>query len=867
MSDQNTTKRDFFLKSADTINIISNEEGTSEKKKHRMNFSRFINRTGASDMTFKSVLYFGFFMIILAAGIIGIALLLERNNFQSAHVVVGPQGPMGICNLSHSNQTFLISGNTIIESELMVGTKINVNDSFTIYNNDTCIVLNSTLPLCIPGGIKTNNISSEDGLNITINGQINTQYSSFFYGDTNIYQQLNIGGTSFVWNGTSLVLTGPSNIGTNNNFNLPGRIGNIGYMNQNGNCLVIGGDQCLIFNASQYISFNSPILGPFYVNGSSVFNNTIYVGQNNSNVIRFINGLFDFYSFSNPIRIYSPISITLNATSNGIINMVGNVSMNGTLLNTLNLSQNGLKTECYPGPQSGSLKFSSNCGCLSLTSTTGICLNASGSQGVMFNSNGNVTLNGSSSKLIFSNGATIGSSVNIQGNLTSTGTFTLTGDASINGNLNVYGNMTFNSLTVTGSSTFIGPIISYNTNNTFTNINVAGLNSNITISRVNTLFQGLGATFQSGTTLQVMSNLFISSNAAQLRCTSPIFSPNTPSNPNNFPCVPECTDMSRCSPTVSNLNIRGSLNHGTDYGYGPTNATFGNLGQRLQFFNVNADNIRFNTTNCFEIIGCLSVPTGVIVIGPITQTGGCMDTGCLHITGASVFDGDITSTGSNINFNTMNINGVLDVSSDVNIGGNTDVNGFLDVAGNILKNGGMHPCCSGLIDVTTVGPPTSSNTDKLFLSLGINANTTNLSTSESTIIPFNHMLTPTSKLIFNFHTGLHVFTAPADAMYAITVYLSMLPSDYVLGFHRGITLYKSFSIPSSIPATPIRICYQNTAFSTMPTLLQITCTYNGYFKTGDTFYVTASFDYAGPLTINGDLSGMDLPTRLEIYMF
>jgi hypothetical protein len=122
-------------------------------------------------------------------------------------------------------------------------------------------------------------------------------------------------------------------------------------------------------------------------------------------------------------------------------------------------------------------------------------------------------------------------------------------------------------------------------------------------------------------------------------------------------------------------------------------------------------------------------------------------------------------------------------------------------------------------------------------------------------------------LVANFNTATNTFTASSAAMYSITVYLSMDPAQFSLGSFRGVTLQRTFSFPASV-VVPIRVCSQRTDFAGAPTPFQITCTYNGFLQSGDTFYVTAFYDFVGTLTLNGASSVVTKPTtRLEIYRF
>jgi hypothetical protein len=789
------------------------------KSKRTPTYKEVLRRVDVGSGMCRAVLFFGFFMIFTMAIVLGAVLWLERSNFQSTHVVVGPQGPMGICNISHPNQTFYIAGNTLLDANLSVGEMLTVNDSFSLYTNDTCVVLHSELPLCVPGGLFVNDISSGSDGPLRLYGGVMTEDPVYFGNDAMIYDNLTIGGTTFYWNGAALELIGPSSLHGGSTLPLPLYLDTV-TLDSSGDCFWIEANDCLRFSGDVFFDPSTLIQGDFKVNGTGYFDNTVYVGPTTTTGLRRTGSVLELFGTSETIRINTSGTVNISAS---LLDIANDVSIGGTITSLLKLSQNGLRLTCPAGPHVGELKFDPSCGCLKLTSSVGICLNASsGTNGILVNSNNNVTFDGPNTNLVFTGGASVGSDMMINGDLETNGDLDVYGNAFVDGDLDVAGALSFGSLVVAGPSSFLGPITSTNVNNTFNNINVIGLNSNVTVSKVNTIFQGQGATFQTGTTLQVMSNLFISSSSSQLKCTSPIFKPDTLGNPNNFPCVQECPDMQRCSHKMKSLEIVESVKLFTDASYtGPANATFGQYGKYLGFFDVYATNIKLNVTGCVTIEGCVN------------------------------FDSSTTVSGS------------LGVSNHANVSGNLEVNG------SITKGGGeMHPCCSGLIDVTTVGAPASSHTDKLLLMLGIGGTSATLTTSELMAIPFDTVInSATSKLTTSFDVGTGIFTAPADGMYAVTVYLDIDLTDSLLGAYRGVTLFRTFGYPSIVSLVPVRICYHRTEYGYDPSLFRFSCTYSGYFKTGNMFKPTVYYDYMGSLTLNGIASSSILPTMMEIYMY
>ena len=745
-------------------------EGDGSEESQRRQWRSHIQRMTGQDTTCRTIMVFGFFMVVLAGGLIAMAMLIMRTSFESTHVVIGPRGPQGSCNLSHSNQTFIIAGDTIIGSNLTVTNTLFVDDALSIYSNGTCVVINSTLPLCMDNCLKVDCIdASTPNGNITFGGSIVETKNSYFYGTVFINTTLDIGGASFFWNGTTLIFTGPSNLGSL--VTIPINVSGTGTIGTSGPCMFFDAVQCIVFAGN--VTFLDPIQGPLIVNGSTTFDPAIFI-HNSSFGLEWTGTVLNLFSLLSELDLTSPVDVVINTP---ITNVTGNLTLGGTVVDLLKLSQNGLQTTCLPGPQTGALGFDANCSCLMLTSTSGICLNASGTEGITATGGGNFTIIGPTMNLNFANGSTIGTSVTVNGDVTTTG------DVNVGGSLTVADNVTFTNITVTGSTTFEGNVSFTNSTVFFESLNVTSLVANITMSETLTTFYGLGAFFAAGT-VEIASNISISTIPSHLFCTSPIFSPDTLSTPNPSPCVVECTDMARCSPTVLNISVIGNIDVG-DVNPTKGNATFGTLHTKpLGHFRVNADDVEIESdSNSIKILGSL------------------------------------------------------------------------DVTGPILQGGMTHPCCSGIGSITQ------------WLVVEMNTVTASIATSELTVIPFNLVQTPSSSLTPAFNIFTSTFSSPASAQYTITIYLSMDPAQFNQGTFRGVTLYRSFSNPAS-GVVPIRVCSQKTNFAVAPVPFQITCTYSGLFMTGDTFFTTAFFDFAGPLTLNGAGSGVSKPTtRLEIYQF
>ena len=742
----------------------------------RRQWRSYLVSNGTRDSTCRQVMMFGFAMVVLAGVFVGLSLFFVREQYDSTHVVVGPRGPMGQCNISHANQTFLIAGNTIIGSNLTVKDTLFVGNTFSAYENASCFVLNSSKPLCMTSCLKTNCISSTtNNGNIVFNDPIIATEGGVFGGDLEIADTLEIGGASFHWNGTALIFTGPSNLG--GFLELPLVIGTAGTIDQSGQCILVDATQCIVFDGP--VTFSDTIQGPVSISGGALTVDPALYVHSASSGLQWTGTALELFSSASNVQVTSSGAISLIAPTT---NVVGDMTLSGTVTNLLKVSQNGLQTTCSPGPQTGSLKFSSDCSCLSLVSTSGICLNATGPQGVKVNGNGGFTLNGPNMNLNFAGGSSIGTSVNVQGAVTTTG------NVNVGGDLSVTGNISYTNLYVTGSSYFGGPIYAASTTNQFTGINASVVVSNVSASYSLATFYGQGILVPPGSKLQVGANISISSTAAQVKCTVPIFIPNTLTTPNSSPCVLECTDMQRCSPTMANLTVNGNLAVGTDY----TTTTMGNV--------------------TFGIM--TSKPMGKFTVNAL--------------------DVRVESSSS------------VKVSADV------------DITGNILQNGVTHPCCGG-------GTPPVAQENYLILEL--NTNTAALTNTEVDKIPFDFIRNPTSAIASAFNIVTYTFTAPSSGMYAITIYLAMDPGQYGQGTFRGLTIRRSFSLPT-FPVSPIRICTHPTdEYSPVPTFFQVTCTYVGYFATGNTFYVTANFDFPAILTLIGASAPSVSPptTRMEIY--
>lgn len=855
------------------------EHGSTKGKVRKVRkFNTFMSRLGggggSDNSQCRTMSFLVVFMLIVGAVVVGISLYFERQSFMAAHIIEGPQGPMGVCNISHANQTFLIAGNTTIGENLIVTKTLTVggttnNDAMHIYKNGTCMVFNSTLPMCIVGGIKTNSISPlSPNSNLTLYGPTLVDGPTRFYGNTSM-DTLHIGGATFKWNGTRLIISGPTNLGTT--VPIPMSIGNAGIIDEINSCISFSAPNCMVFGGGGSISFDSPIGSSLVVRGSSsVFNQSIFLNNQNQGISSPTSpaaaaGLLHIFANAGPVNVSSITKITLAAP---VVNVMGNLTIMGNVTDTLKLSEKGFSMTCLPGPQIGGLKFettttapppTNTCGCLTLSSTTGICMNASGAQGIRISSGGNVTLQGATTKLNFVNGAEIGTSVNVRGALNTYGPLTTHGPTTVNGNMVVNGNISFTHLEVTENANFLGPITASHVNNLFVGIQAGGITTNVTISKVNTIFQGLGATFQSGTTLQILSNLFISTNAGQLKCTSPIFAPNTATTPNAFPCVPTCTDMRTCSHKMKNLEILGEFILGADPEILadpslviPNNVRFGWVnGRPIESIRAHAIDIVLQSDNCIQLRACVTIES------TLTIWGG------LHILGGIFFGGDapISSTSTDNTFNTLRLTNKLTTDS----GASVTLGGAVNISGPILQEGNPHPCCNR-ID-TTGSIPTSRDTKSLLLIVGISSVTTTLATSGTSRIPFNIISTSTSKLSTSYSITNYLYTAPTNGMHAITVYLSLPTTQSSLGDHRGVIIHRTFGGSGIYSA--LTICTQKYPPPTAATHVMVTCNYNGYFDENDSFWVAATWDHAsGGLILSRAGSSGSLPgSRVEIYMY
>lgn len=174
--------------------------------------------------------------------------------------------------------------------------------------------------------------------------------------------------------------------------------------------------------------------------------------------------------------------------------------------------------------------------------------------------------------------------------------------------------------------------------------------------------------------------------------------------------------------------------------------------------------------------------------------------------------------------------------------------------GDILdENSDLHPCCTG------ESVPPSARTLVVAASSAII-----IAVSESTVIPFNTILTPGSNLVPSYSVGTSIWTCPKDGTYTFTVYLDWLPAAFASGTFRGVTVRRDFSIPVAV-GVPIRTCAESIV-QTVPGFTVITCTYTSFFTTGNTARIHAYFDFAPSTTILGGAVGVSATrTRWEIF--
>lgn len=730
-------------------------------------FRSWIIRKGQSGSFCKVIVIASILLLALFAAFFGLWVLTERNAFTATHTVVGERGPPGYCNLTQTNQTFIIAGETVLGDNLTIGGDFIMGDSFSIYEDPStnCIVFNSTRPICMNNCLKTNCISSfTPGSNLTFNTPIvfPNGYPIYFLSSPTVQTSITIGGTTLFWNGSSLSFIGPVTLPTT--AAVPIIVGSAGEITQSGSCILFN-TSCVQFTGNVSFLGSGGLISPVVytqmtMNGPIYFGNTTTMGIQQTNTTN--------------LNIFSPSTLTLTSPSTTI---TGNLSVSGTITSQIKTSSSVL-FECNPGPVYGTVGFDSNCSCLTISSPNGICLTANGSSGITVTATAG-GLNIVDTPVSFSGSSYIASDVYING------VINVTGDINVNGAITAT-TLDFIDLNVSGSTYLSGPVYFNTTNITFSLINSTVIRADYITSRNQTTFQGQGATFDTGTTLLITSNLTINSIQSQVRCSNPVFVPNTPSTPNNASCVLECTDMSRCTTTMNNTYVLRRFEVGTSLNTSIVGEVYlGSIttNRQLSKLEINAVNVEINST--FPVL----------------------------------FNGDI------------------------------------DVQGSILQGVDPHPCCSGeQVDV-----------NNKVLIVQMNVNTISLTTSEVSIIPFDTIQNPSSSLSIAWNSITYTFTSNQTRMYSITVYLSLDPSQFSSGTWRGVTLIRSFTLPSSTPV-PIRICTHHTSFLSAPTRMEIVCTYVGFFDSGDTFQVTPYYDYSGSITLRGsNFPVLNPTTRLEVY--
>jgi phage baseplate assembly protein gpV len=754
------------------ISLIGQEtpSGTSSATSQEARFyDNFLRRYSDNSNVTRALMFGAFFFIVMVIVMVVLSFILISNNIDTTQLVRGPQGIPGKCNLTQSNQTFFIAGNTELQGNVSVGGYLIVDDELTIfYDSSTgCIDFDSPdFPLCFDNCLNAGCIGSNvSGGNVTVYSPTVFEDPVYVYGPLFVNQTLDIGGASIYWNGTDLVFGG--NVSFPNGLAIPIPIGSAGYLTQNGTCMVIDATSCLQVVGGN-VSFFTDVLGPFEVIGNSTFDGSVFVYNSSYGLYVTPGGGLVVFSLDG-LNLTSATLIELQAPA---IDVNGNLTVDGFVTSTLN-TVSDVKFTCYPGPAIGDVGFSSGCGCLNVSSTTGICLTSSQ----------NVTVK--AANFVFQN-----TNVSFAGSSTIVSPLTIDNNLIVNDNLNVggtftAGNMMFTNITVSGTSNFYGPIFSNSSSVNFSFLNVSSLTTNVFVSQNLSSFFGTGAVVGGSSTLSINGNLTINGGPASVKCAGPVFFPNTLSTPTASPCVPECTDHFRCTDTYNTLSV-------------------------LTNFTVGAFNSSYVGGVSFGTLGGLQM-------------------------------------------NTVSIN-----SYQVAINASVPVKfyGAIDVGGNIMQGASIHPCCTG--------EQTDANNNLIIVEMSTGS--TSIATSESMVIPFNLIQNPSSTLSSAFNIGTFLFTAPASRFYTVTVYFAMDPAQYTSGTFRGVTLRRSFTLPSSGGPKPIRICSQFTNFAAPPAFSQITCTYGGYFAIGDTMQVNAFFDFAGPLTLYGaSFPGIFPTTRLEIY--
>ncbi len=174
--------------------------------------------------------------------------------------------------------------------------------------------------------------------------------------------------------------------------------------------------------------------------------------------------------------------------------------------------------------------------------------------------------------------------------------------------------------------------------------------------------------------------------------------------------------------------------------------------------------------------------------------------------------------------------------------------------GDILdENENIHPCCTG-----GSNPPFDRT-----LIVAASAPFT-IVVSESTVMPFNTILTPGSALVPSYSVGTGIWTCPRDGSYTFTVSLNWITLAFASGTFRGVTVRRDFATPLAL-GVPIRICSENIV-QTAAVLTSITCTYSAFFNLGNTARIHAYFDFGPSTSILGGAVGAPATlTRWEIF--
>ena len=562
---------------------------------------------GISGATSKNLLWYFFLVVILAAVVIAIALLVHTLLRSSTTILVGPPGPPGSCNLTQVNQTFNIFGNTNIGGNATVNGSLTINNSLTIYydNASKCVAFDTTKsgdsPICFDSCIETNCITALYGSNSTANVTFD---SNVFFNDTvYVNQTLWIGRTELVWTGTTLLFVG--------NVTLPPQsgsgivIGTVGNISADGNCLLINATQCLEIQGNT--TFLSPITGPFVVNGEAVFYPSVYLYNQSYGLYLLLSGTNttedDLSLFSlNYLSLDSPVGITIESP---LTVVEGNFTVTGVVKSPFTI-RDSLVIECAANTTDKvTFGYDALCQCMDVaSSTSGVCFNLE--NGVTVNGPGSLNVNGTN--MTFANGAAINSNVVITGNLT------VDQNIIVDGNLVVEGTVVYENLTVTGNLTVEGGLNVTSGMVTFLDVTTNVLKANQIVSQNITTFEGLGAVYNSGTTLQVDGSLEFNVLASNLFCMSPIFIPNTPSTPTNNSCVLACTDMSQCTTTINNLIVAQSFSVGNSANFSLIGSvSLGVIGaQQLSSMQINTVSLEIDSTDAVKIDNDLNVEGDIL---------------------------------------------------------------------------------------------------------------------------------------------------------------------------------------------------------------------------------------------------------------